>query len=53
MAGVLTNDENPAMAPDDLALIAHLLDRRTYFHDTVPFSFLVAFFSIWTPQPQA
>ena len=32
MTGVLANDEDLAMAPNDFALIAHLLDRRTYFH---------------------
>ena len=32
MTGVLANDEDLAMAPNDFALIAHLLDRRTYLH---------------------
>ena len=33
MTGVLANDEDLAMAPNDFALIAHLLDRRTYLHN--------------------
>ena len=32
VARVLAHHENLAVATDDLALIAHLLDRRTYFH---------------------
>jgi hypothetical protein len=30
---VLTDHENRAMAADDLALLAHRLDRRSYLHD--------------------
>ena len=29
---VLANDEDLAMTPNDLALVAHLLDRRTDLH---------------------
>src|SRR3954463_11020718 len=29
---VLTDDKDPAVAPDDLALLAHRLDRRSYLH---------------------
>jgi hypothetical protein len=32
VARVLADDVNLAMATDDLALVAHLLDRRTYLH---------------------
>lgn len=32
MARILANDEDLAMASDDLALVAHLLDRGTYLH---------------------
>ena len=32
MARILADDEDLAMASDDLALVAHLLDRRTYLH---------------------
>ena len=32
MTGVLADDEDLAMASDDFALVAHLLDRRTYLH---------------------
>ena len=35
VARVLANDEHLAMAPDDLALVAHLLDGRTYLHDAI------------------
>ena len=33
MTRVLANHENLAMATNDLALVAHLLDRRTYLHN--------------------
>ena len=51
MTGVLANDEDLAMAPNDFALIAHLLDRRTYLH----FNFLsvMCFSFIYHAQPQA
>lgn len=32
VARVLTHDKNLAMATDNLALVANLLDRRTYLH---------------------
>lgn len=32
MARVLANNEHFAMASNDLALVAHFLDRRTYLH---------------------
>ncbi|KXB61799.1 hypothetical protein HMPREF1868_01868 [Olsenella sp. DNF00959] len=32
MARVLADHVNLAMATDDLALVAHLLDRRTHLH---------------------
>ena len=32
VARILADNENLAVASDDLALIAHLLDRRTYLH---------------------
>jgi len=41
MARVLANNEYAAMASDDLALVTHLLDRRTDFHKDIPFSFLL------------
>lgn len=34
MARILADDEDLAMASDDLALVAHFLDRRTYLHIT-------------------
>lgn len=37
MARVLAHNEKLAMATNNLALIAHLLDRRTYFHCPFPF----------------
>jgi hypothetical protein len=32
VARILANHENLAVATNDLALVAHLLYRRTYFH---------------------
>ena len=32
VARILADNENLAVASDDLALVAHLLDRRTYLH---------------------
>src|SRR2546423_15387723 len=29
---IRADDENPPVAADDLALLAHRLDRRSYFH---------------------
>ena len=37
MTRILANDENLAMAPNNLALLAHLLYRRTYLHRSFPF----------------
>ena len=51
MTGVLANDEDLAMAPNDFALIAHLLDRRTYLHIKLPFGFFTNI--IFLTQPQA
>src|SRR3954468_13245341 len=33
VARVLADHEHPAVAADDLALLAHRLDRRSYLHD--------------------
>src|SRR5271170_610564 len=33
VALVLADDQNRAVAADDLALLAHRLDRRSYLHD--------------------
>src|SRR5215207_4850050 len=33
VTGVLADDEHRAVAADDLALLAHRLDRRSYLHD--------------------
>ena len=33
MARILADYENLAMATNDLAFVAHLLDRRTYLHN--------------------
>jgi hypothetical protein len=32
VTGVLADDEDPAVTADDLALLAHRLDRRSYLH---------------------
>ena len=39
MARVFADYENLAMASDDLALVAHFLDRRTYLHIILPFGY--------------
>jgi hypothetical protein len=36
VAGILANNENPAVAPDDFAFIAHFLYRGTHFHSSLP-----------------
>ncbi len=50
MARILADHENLAVASDDLALVAHLLDRRTYLHDS--FLSVMRFYSIFHAQPQ-
>ena len=49
MARVLADHEYLAMTPDDLALIAHFLDRRTYLH----ISFLSVNVVFYRPRPAA
>ncbi len=50
MTGILADYENLAMTSDDLALVAHFLDRRTYLH----FNFLsVMCSSFYLPRPAA
>lgn len=48
MARILADDEDLAMASDDLALVAHLLDRRTYLHIT--FLSVCGSFYTYTPS---
>src|SRR3954466_12004005 len=36
VAGVLADDEDRAVTADDLALLAHRLDRRSYLHGPFP-----------------
>ena len=48
VARILTDDENLAMASDNLALVAHLLDRRTYLHIT--FLSVCGSFYTYTPS---
>ena len=48
VARVLADDEHLAMASDDLALIAHFLDRRTYLH--LLFLSVMRFRLIYTPS---
>ena len=50
MARILADDEDLAMASDDLALVAHFLDRRTYLHNSIPFGYA---FSLYLPRPAA
>src|SRR5215213_4583382 len=45
---VLADHEHTAMAPDDLALLAHRLDRRSYFHD--PFRTMFQTGWLWWPR---
>jgi hypothetical protein len=33
VAGIRADHEDPAVTPDDLALLAHRLYRRSYLHD--------------------
>src|SRR5271163_1143156 len=46
VALVLANDQHRAMAADDLALLAHRFDRRSYLHD--PFR-MVRASRLWMP----
>ena len=47
MLGVLTDDHDLPLALDDLALLTHLLNRRTYFHSIITFlSVRIALLSI-------
>ena len=39
MTRVLADYEDLAMASNDLALVAHFLDRRTYLHSQFPFGY--------------
>src|SRR4051794_867546 len=50
VAGVLADDEHRAMAADDLALLAHRLDRRSYLHD--PFPKVWPGDGLWLPREQ-
>ena len=47
MTGILTDDENLAMASDDLAFVAHFLDRRAYLHICLPFG-LCGYFDVYS-----
>src|SRR3954451_15811059 len=44
---VLADHEHPPVAADDLALLAHRLDRRSYLHD--PFRCLIQTEWLWRP----
>jgi len=45
---VRADDEDPAVAPDDLALLAHRLYRRSYLHD--PFRLMIQTGWLWLPE---
>src|SRR5881397_2915547 len=47
VTGVLADDQHRAVAADDLALLAHRLDRRSYLHD--PFRVGVQRQRLWLP----
>ena len=48
MTGVLADHEDLAMTPNDLAFVAHFLDRRTYLH--IIFLSVMRTLSIYTPS---
>ena len=50
VARVLADHENPAVAPDDLALVAHFLDRRSYLHRSFPFGASIVLYLHAQPQ---
>src|SRR3954453_2205560 len=50
VAGVLADDEHRAVAADDLALLAHRLDRRSYLHG--PFPRVWPGDALWLPREQ-
>ena len=52
MARVFANNVNLAMATNNLALVAHLLDRRTYLHNSIPFGTTFVLLYVHA-QPQA
>lgn len=52
MTRILANYKNLAMTSDNLALVAHFLDRRTYLHNSIPFGKCVPFL-YYHAQPQA
>src|SRR5688500_3835726 len=45
---VLADDEDPSVAADDLALLAHRLDRRSYLHG--PFRLMIQTGWLWRPE---
>src|SRR4051812_12139457 len=44
---VLADHEHPPVAADDLALLTHRLDRRSYLHD--PFRLMIQTGWLWRP----
>src|SRR3954452_5705575 len=50
VAGGLADDEHRAVATDDLALLAHRLDRRSYLHG--PFPRVWPGDALWLPREQ-
>src|SRR5918994_6424812 len=44
---VLADDEDPSVAADDLALLTHRLDRRSYLHG--PFRLMIQTGWLWRP----
>src|ERR671911_2974591 len=45
---VLADDEDPSVAADDLALLAHRLHRRSYLHG--PFRLMIQTGWLWRPE---
>src|SRR5688572_30391078 len=48
VTGVLADHEHPSVAADDLALLAHRLDRRSYLHG--PFRLMIQTRWLWRPE---
>ena len=49
MTRILANYKNLAMTSDNLALVAHFLDRRTYLHNSIPFGYAHTLFYVARP----
>src|SRR3954452_12609284 len=48
VSGVLADHQHPPVAADDLALLTHRLDRRSYLHG--PFRLMIQTGWLWRPS---